>query len=98
MITWTDFVLDDVIGPSLAIRPAQGEGSRWTQAGDGLSVMEDARSLAVDVPIQETGQEQRPARMVGSTGLDSKHAGIRTGMEAGQDSQTASIRQRGRTR
>ena len=93
MITWKDFILDDKIGPSLslpedgAIRAsgatvANDKQSRWTQTG-GPSVMDDAKGLAIDVTIQETGQEIKPARMVGFSGLESHSiADDRFGMEA----------------
>jgi hypothetical protein len=48
--------------------------------------MEDAKELS----IQETRQEKRPARMVGSASLDSE---VRNGMEAGR-SQKFVMRQR----
>jgi len=41
--------------------------------------------------IQETGQEQRPARMVGLFSLDS----ARSSMEAGCGAQVQTLRQRG---
>jgi hypothetical protein len=62
VITWKDFVFDDVMGPILM----DFESCRGTRLGS-PSVMEDANGI-----IQETGQEQRPARMVGLSNLDSK--------------------------
>lgn len=45
--------------------------------------MDDAQGLAIDVQIQETGQELQPARMVGYSGLESHSiADDRFGMEA----------------
>ncbi len=87
MITWKDFILDDKIGPSLSLPEdgatvANDKQSRWTQTG-GPSVMDDAKGLAIDVTIQETGQEIKPARMVGFSGLESHSiADDRFGMEA----------------
>ena len=63
MIRWKDFVLDDVIGPSLIL---DFNECRETRPGSAQSVMEDAKAH-----IQETRQEQRPARMVGLSSLDS---------------------------
>ena len=79
MILWKDFILDDVIGPTLrpdVCREAIGESP---------DVMEDARAA-----IQETGREQRPARMVGHSSSDS----ARNGMEA--DRSFAELRSRRR--
>ncbi len=68
MIYWKDFVFDEVCGPLLVV----GE----TPDGD-LGIRKDAV-----VKIQETRQEQRPARMVGTL-----HAMLvdDTGMEAGRE-------------
>jgi hypothetical protein len=101
VITWKDFILDDQFGPQLVIEVSNDElivakTCRRTWTGKDSSVMEDARGLAVNVPIQETGQEQRPARMVGSSGLEShtRAAGADAGKEAGQVSASASYVQR----
>lgn len=73
MIIWQDFVLDDVCGPLLqAIEDATEESipvCRRTRLGS-PSVMDDATGSQ----IQETGQGQRPARMVGQPNLDSNAA------------------------
>lgn len=78
MIYWKDFVLDDVIGPSLVVGGEEEQlGQSCRKANTGiLSVQDDAEGT-----IQETGQGQRPARMAGLSSLDS----VQTGMEAGQD-------------
>ena len=61
MIHWKDFILDERFGPILSVPSEQVCATR-----PGVpSVMEDARS------IQETRPEQRPARMVGLSSLDS---------------------------
>lgn len=63
MITWKDFIIDHEIGPFLL----DVENScREERSGD-PSVMDDA----IRGQIQETGQEQSPARMVGASSLDS---------------------------
>lgn len=65
MIIWKDFVLDHEIGPFL-IDQTISESCREERSGDPC-IMEDA----FRGQIQETGQEQSPARMVGAPGLDS---------------------------
>lgn len=82
MIIWKDFVLDDFFGPTLffegettKVCRTSGKETRMGASG----VMEDAGPK-----IQETRQEQRPARMVGLLSLDYDQ----TGMEAGRSSQT----------
>ena len=72
MIYWKDFALDEIFGPLLVV----GE----TADGD-PGIRKDAF-----VKIQETRQEQRPARMVGTL-----HAILvdDTGMEAGRDLRTS---------
>ncbi len=82
MIFWKDFVLDDSFGPVLSPEIFSGDASvpvvcRRKRLGS-PSVMEDARGThtkeeATDVTssFQETRQEQRPARMVGLSSLDS---------------------------
>ncbi len=64
MILWKDFLLDDVCGPIL-VSCEGGGGSR--------SIMDDAN---VEISIQETRQEHRPARMVGTSGLESTLMGM----------------------
>ena len=92
MITWNDFVLDQETGPLLWVEMDPGQEisvCRRCQSGR-PSVMEDAGD-AVCVSIQETRQEQRPARMVGLSSLDF----ARTGMEASRCDQTELLRRRG---
>ena len=83
MILWKDFVLDDDFGPVLSPELFLGDepvptSCRRKRLGS-PSIMDDARGTQngttprnLDgVPIQETRQEQRPARMVGLSSLDS---------------------------
>ena len=75
MIFWKDFVLDEVIGP--VIDPSLLDGvsdpvptsCRRKRLGS-PNVKDDVRGVS----FQETGQEQRPARMVGLSSLDSESA------------------------
>ncbi len=92
MITWMDFVFDDVVGPVLAVPDGDLE-SRGTRHGR-PSVMDDAGKKGVVNPtsFQETRQEQRPARMAGLSGLDSI---ARTDMEVGGSDRTRNPRRRG---
>ena len=77
MIFWKDFVFDDVLGPVLAPsifeeEDETGSTSCRNERFGSPSDQEDAMGSAVsEVVIQETGQEQRPARMVGHSSLDS---------------------------
>jgi hypothetical protein len=69
VIIWKDFILDDVVGPVM-IDPSdidvnESEVCRRTRLGSTI-IMEDEHGI-----IQETRQEQRPARMVGHSSLDS---------------------------
>ena len=88
MIEWMDFVLDDFIGPSLKM---EGQFCRTTRTGRPV-IMEDEKRDGnivghVDLStIQETGQVNRPARMVGSHSLD---LNAQTGKEAGTGVQGA---------
>jgi hypothetical protein len=72
VITWKDFILDDVVGPVMMdpspIDSNETEVCRRTRLGSTI-VMEDEESE--NSSIQETRQEQRPARMVGHSSLDS---------------------------
>ena len=74
MIFWKDFVLDDIFGPLLVVSEPDGTGS--------LSIRNDA------IAIQETRQEQMPARMVGTLrhSMDTSKSELvgDTGMEAAQ--------------
>ena len=95
MITWKDFILDDQIGPQLIVDSGDGmetANCRRTWDGRTPSVMDDAMGLAANVPIQETGQDQRSARMVGHSGLESiqRAAGFLTSRDAGEVSVSAS--------
>lgn len=100
MIRWNDFVMDDVCGPVLAFAGAE-EGTMKVSRGKRLgspSVMEDAGKIALGKQIQETGQELRPARMVGHSASDSfktRMSETRTGMEAGRGDQAVFSRRRG---
>ncbi len=84
MILWKDFVLDDQVGPLLRFTEDALE-CRRTRLGS-PSVMDDAM-----VSIQETGQEQRPARMVGLPALDSQ----KSSMEAGVGDRVQVLRRKG---
>lgn len=95
MIFWKDFILDDVVGPILAVETGEQEiykVCRRTQPGHS-GVMDDAMSAKQGAPrgasSQETRRMQRPARMVGHTDLDS----ALSGMEAGSNRLAASDRQ-----
>jgi hypothetical protein len=80
VIIWKDFVLDDFFGPSLLVDEIEqnDQTSCRTRRCGHPSVMEDAIGN-----IQETGQEQRPARMVGLSSLDS----VQSGTEASRNVQ-----------
>lgn len=86
MIVWKDFVLDDVCGPLLMEGPIMSlevkvcRGKRLAGKNSMPNVMEDSTGEKA-VLIQETGQEQRPARMVGLSDLDSISL---AGMDAGR--------------
>ena len=83
MIYWNDFIFDEILGPILAMPEERPQGNRITvRSGD-----TDARNGAsgnkqvLSISIQETRQEQRPARMVGlsshdSAQVDRKSAGV----------------------
>ena len=91
MILWKDFILDDFIGPVLAT-----EGPRQVCRNEGwdcASVMDDARAEMAQgcASFQETRQRQRPARMVGMSGLDAAPSGT----EAGRSNPSA-LRQGGK--
>ena len=75
MIIWKDFVLDDVVGPVLAFTPEQDESCREMRFGS-TSIRNDVKRA-----IQETGQEQRPARMVGQSSLLSAQTDMEVGRE-----------------
>lgn len=89
MILWKDFVLDDVFGPLLndeATRTREIQVSCRKRLGS-RDTQEEASGN-----IQETRQEQRPARMAGLSGLDSQKAGF--DMEVDGD-RADSLRRRG---
>jgi hypothetical protein len=83
VIRWKDFILDDIVGPILALpeemaakdeRPATNgrDDIGLSQFGSSL----DTRNGAVgtntaQADIQETRQEQQPARMAGLSSHDS---------------------------
>ncbi len=81
MIRWTDYVFDKVLGPVLdvpepGVKVCQEEllaHNRITEDANGKTASQKCEA------IQETGQEQRPARMVG---LSSSDLPSRAGMEA----------------
>lgn len=77
MIFWNDFLLDDVVGPYLVF---EDEDLKCRKTPSGRpSVMEDAVGVTETrecVSIQETRQEQRPARMVGLSSLESAQTGM----------------------
>lgn len=64
-IFWKDFVLDDVFGPLLAF--PETSASCRTEAQAGCTDTQEG----IRAKIQETRTEQRPARMVGLSDLDS---------------------------
>jgi len=74
VIRWTDFVLDDFLGPLIAFggEPAVVRGKRTGASG---AVKEDGGTSA----IQETRRDAQPARMVG---LSSHQGAGAEGMEA----------------
>jgi hypothetical protein len=69
VIIWKDFILDDDVLGAIMIDPTDDDKSfescRRTRLGSTI-IMEDENGI-----IQETRQEQRPARMVGHSSLDS---------------------------
>ena len=89
MIFWKDFILDDELGASLMTDVNEHHTSCRSERLGTSSVMEDARDSK---QIQETGQDTRPARMVGYSDLDSN---TQTSMDAGPGFQANPKRQRG---
>ena len=90
MVMWMDFVLDDLVGPVMSLpetwEDALDISCRRMRLGN-PSIRND-----VNGAIQETGQVQRPARMVGHSSLDS----ARADMEVGREYRVCeSLRQRG---
>ena len=79
MILWKDFILDERVGPILSVELAV---ELATEGADAVSVMEDGGRHH----IQETGQERRPARMVGESSLESNAS---SRMDAGAASATS---------
>ena len=91
MILWKDFILDDVMGPTLVFafdeiakinqeNQTESQKCRVSRFGS-LGVKDDAESRAI---IQETRQEIEPARMVGLSGFESKSSTAQTNTEVGQ--------------
>ena len=74
MILWKDFILDDFFGPSLLLESETSIGCREARTEDSQYRQEDAGETQAG-QIQETGQLQRPARMVGFSRLDSNNPG-----------------------
>jgi hypothetical protein len=70
VIYWKDFILDDVMGPVLRIpeSASSGKQSDRTETRDASCTDTEEGTRA---QIQETRTEQRPARMVGPSDLDS---------------------------
>jgi hypothetical protein len=87
VIFWKDFVFDEIFGPLLVVSEQEETGS--------LSIRNDA------IAIQETRQEQRPARMVGtlrhSTDTSKSTLVGDTGMEAAQAFRFSNSLQRGKS-
>ena len=88
MITWGDFILDDVVGPILAL-PEEIMGASSSSCREERLGSPDARNGAsgkqkgvLSTQIQETRQEKQPARMVGSSSHDSAQVDR---MSAGSD-------------
>ena len=75
MIIWKDFILDDIVGPVLALPEdlPQTGGCSGKQLGspDTRNGASGKQRASHDAKIQETRQEQRPARMVGPSSHDS---------------------------
>lgn len=72
MIFWKDFILDDIVGPILAM-PEEGSqtGGRKERLGSPEARNGASGTNTAKAEIQETRQEQRPARMVGHSSHDS---------------------------
>ncbi len=69
MICWNDFILDDVIGPILNLGDDQSSYTSCRVVQNGRPSTSNGTEVVNQ--IQETRQEQRPARMVGHSELDS---------------------------
>jgi hypothetical protein len=97
VISWKDFVFDDVLGPVLAFSEvdmnesenSEPQSCRRKRLGS-PSVKEDAMGFL----IQETGQEKRPARMVGHSSLDSSST-AQNHMDVNSGDRAKLLRQRG---
>lgn len=95
MIFWNDFVLDDATGPLLSVEfDAEMLIKVCRNRKPGCpSVTEDAGQCSENTSyIQETRQEQRPARMVGLSSLDLAQAS----KDAGRSVQVRGQRLRGK--
>ena len=73
MIFWKDFLLDDIVGPILAMPDDPHASCREAKRLGGPDTRNGASGAngVLDTSIQETRQEQRPARMVGHSSHDS---------------------------
>ena len=73
MILWNDFILDSELGPILALPEERRSGNRITVRSGDTDARKGAsgKKIVHSTYIQETRQEQRPARMVGPSSHDS---------------------------
>ncbi len=98
MIFWKDFILDDEFGPTLLVNEKRGELTKEGLTGvcdrEVSRAVEKHQDDARAKKIQETGQEQRPARMVGLPSSESSASQPRTG--ALSDSNSLLQQERGR--
>jgi hypothetical protein len=76
VIYWKDFALDENFGPLLTFGDEETSSCRMEKRL-GSPAHKDCgtskKGASEYASIQETGQEQRPARMVGPSSLDSAH-------------------------
>jgi hypothetical protein len=102
VITWKDFVLDDIVGPVLMLpeealkadRPATDGRVEGTRLGSPEARNGASGNNSAKAEIQETRPEQRPARMVGSSSHDSAQVDRKS---AGSDRANNPMRPRGGT-
>jgi hypothetical protein len=85
VIRWLDFAFDEVLGATLVVEDHGTQFGRRTRLGH-PSIRKDAHGES----IQETGQEQMPARMAGFTSLESDPSS----MDAGREDRAQTLRQR----
>ena len=74
MIFWKDFILDDIVGPILAMpeeRPTTSGRDETRFGSPDTRNGASGNNTVLSTDIQETRQEQRPARMVGHSSHDS---------------------------